>query len=318
MTVYDNMAFGLKLRKIAQGRDRPAGARGRRHARPGGVPRAQAEGPVRRAAAAGGDGPGDRPRAAGLPDGRAALEPRRQAPGADAGGDRAGSSASCSVTTIYVTHDQVEAMTMGDRVAVIRKGMLQQVDTPQTLYDHPVNLFVAGFIGSPAMNMVEATVDRPDGVVSVRVRRAAPAGVTTPPGGASRGPERVRGQAASVVGIRPEDMEDASLVVRGPDGPADHRHGRSPGVARARWSSSTSRSTRRHGAHRGHEGARARRGAEALESRARAGRGGRLDVRRRSWTRRTGVRRDEPMELVVDTARLHFFDPETGAGIYED
>src|SRR5919112_2211334 len=60
------------------------------------------------------------------------------------------------VTTIYVTHDQTEAMTMGDRVAVMRKGVLQQVDTPQTLYEHPVNLFVAGFIGSPAMNLVEA------------------------------------------------------------------------------------------------------------------------------------------------------------------
>ena len=60
------------------------------------------------------------------------------------------------VTTIYVTHDQVEAMTMGDRVAVIRKGMLQQVDPPQVLYDHPVNLFVAGFIGSPAMNLADA------------------------------------------------------------------------------------------------------------------------------------------------------------------
>src|SRR5437764_6014737 len=60
------------------------------------------------------------------------------------------------VTTVYVTHDQVEAMTMGDRVAVLRKGVLQQVDPPQVLYDNPVNVFVAGFIGSPAMNMVEA------------------------------------------------------------------------------------------------------------------------------------------------------------------
>ena len=60
------------------------------------------------------------------------------------------------VTTIYVTHDQIEAMTMGDRVAVMRKGELQQVDDPQTLYDRPVNLFVGGFIGSPAMNMLDA------------------------------------------------------------------------------------------------------------------------------------------------------------------
>ena len=62
------------------------------------------------------------------------------------------------VTTIYVTHDQTEAMTMGDRVAVLRKGELQQVDTPQELYEHPVNLFVAGFIGSPAMNLFDATL----------------------------------------------------------------------------------------------------------------------------------------------------------------
>ena len=75
------------------------------------------------------------------------------------------------VTTIYVTHDQVEAMTMGDRVAVMRKGELQQVDEPQTLYDHPVNLFVGGFIGSPAMNMVEATIERSNGTVTRRARR---------------------------------------------------------------------------------------------------------------------------------------------------
>jgi multiple sugar transport system ATP-binding protein len=67
------------------------------------------------------------------------------------------------VTTIYVTHDQVEAMTMGDRVAVMRKGELQQVAPPQELYEQPVNLFVGGFIGSPAMNMVEATIEGKNG-----------------------------------------------------------------------------------------------------------------------------------------------------------
>ena len=67
------------------------------------------------------------------------------------------------VTTIYVTHDQVEAMTMGDRVAVMRKGELQQVADPQTLYDRPVNLFVGGFIGSPSMNMLEATLEQANG-----------------------------------------------------------------------------------------------------------------------------------------------------------
>jgi multiple sugar transport system ATP-binding protein len=73
------------------------------------------------------------------------------------------------VTTLYVTHDQVEAMTMGDRVAVLKKGILQQVDSPQHLYDYPDNLFVAGFIGSPAMNIAEAALSRDDGQVTVDV-----------------------------------------------------------------------------------------------------------------------------------------------------
>ncbi len=72
------------------------------------------------------------------------------------------------VTTIYVTHDQTEAMTMGDRVAVLKKGELQQVDAPQVLYDRPEKLFVAGFIGSPAMNMVEADLVRADGALFVQ------------------------------------------------------------------------------------------------------------------------------------------------------
>src|SRR3982750_4780316 len=71
-------------------------------------------------------------------------------------------------TTMYVTHDQVEAMTMGDRVAVMRDGRLVQVDTPQALYDNPVNQFVAGFIGSPSLNLVEAQLERADGGLVVR------------------------------------------------------------------------------------------------------------------------------------------------------
>ena len=106
----------------------------------------------------------------------------------------AASSSELGVTTIYVTHDQVEAMTMGDRVAVMRKGELQQVGTPQELYDRPVNLFVAGFIGSPAMNLLEADVerdgDRPGRSCSARsASRSTPRAPTragrTTPGGAS-------------------------------------------------------------------------------------------------------------------------------------
>ena len=118
------------------------------------------------------------------------------------------------VTTIYVTHDQVEAMTMGDRVAVIRKGVLQQVDTPQALYENPVNLFVAGFIGSPAMNLVEAGLVRADGALAVDV-----GGFRLPLDEqilARRPGLRAHEGAKVVLGIRPEDMEDASLVTGAP------------------------------------------------------------------------------------------------------
>jgi multiple sugar transport system ATP-binding protein len=103
------------------------------------------------------------------------------------------------VTTIYVTHDQVEAMTLGQRVAVLRDGVIQQVDTPQVLYSRPDNLFVAAFIGSPAMNLVEATVA--GGCVRF-------AGVEL-----SLAPERRPARDGAVIlGIRPESFEDAALA----------------------------------------------------------------------------------------------------------
>jgi multiple sugar transport system ATP-binding protein len=114
-------------------------------------------------------------------------------------------------TTIYVTHDQVEAMTLGDRVAVMRKGLLQQVDGPQTLYDHPLNLFVAGFIGSPAMNLLGGTVESIDGD---RVTFSVGSQRLTAPAELLAHRPALRGYAGRdvIVGIRPEDMEDATLV----------------------------------------------------------------------------------------------------------
>jgi multiple sugar transport system ATP-binding protein len=115
------------------------------------------------------------------------------------------------VTTIYVTHDQTEAMTLGDRVAVMKKGELQQVAEPQVLYDHPSNLFVAGFIGSPAMNLLQGILSGGEdgdlelevGKQKLRINRAV----------LNQRPA-LRGYLGKtvVVGIRPEDMEDASLV----------------------------------------------------------------------------------------------------------
>ncbi len=108
------------------------------------------------------------------------------------------------VTTVYVTHDQTEALTLGDRVAVMRGGLLQQYATPQRLYDHPDNLFVAGFIGSPAMNFVEA--DLSEG----RVR--SPFGDITLSDHQRRALESANPDRKVIMGIRPENFEDASLV----------------------------------------------------------------------------------------------------------
>src|SRR5919106_4463741 len=102
------------------------------------------------------------------------------------------------ITTVYVTHDQTEAMTLGDRVAVLRKGVLQQVDTPRELYERPVSLFVAGFIGSPPMNFLPAAVE--DGAVQLPFGRVPlPSGVA----------ERIGGRRLLIAGVRPEHIEDA-------------------------------------------------------------------------------------------------------------
>ena len=105
-----------------------------------------------------------------------------------------------STTTVYVTHDQTEAMTLGDRVAVMRGGILQQVDRPRVLYNSPVNIFVAGFIGSPAMNFFSAS---------------AAGGKLRLPFAEVAAPEGTGDAGDVIVGIRPEDFEDASLA---PDG----------------------------------------------------------------------------------------------------
>jgi multiple sugar transport system ATP-binding protein len=121
-------------------------------------------------------------------------------------------------TTLYVTHDQTEAITMADRVAVMKDGTLQQLDAPAALYDNPVNLFVAGFIGSPAMNVVTATLTTADGRVYAAFgdqRLAVPAAVLD-----RRPGVRTLMAAGGTValGIRPEDIEDAEFAPgAGPD-----------------------------------------------------------------------------------------------------
>jgi multiple sugar transport system ATP-binding protein len=113
------------------------------------------------------------------------------------------------VTTVYVTHDQVEAMTLGQRVCVLRDGRLQQVDSPQALYNSPVNLFVAGFIGSPAMNFAAAELVRADGPAVVFAGHRLP----LPPAllAARPGLDGYLGREV-ILGIRPSDFEDAALA----------------------------------------------------------------------------------------------------------
>ena len=116
-------------------------------------------------------------------------------------------------TTIYVTHDQIEAMTMGDRVAVLRDGRVQQVETPRGLYERPANLFVASFIGSPAMNIVTAELHEVDGRLEARFGKVA---VPVPPEASSR--LRQAGTRQVALGLRPEAFEDAALSAA-PDSP---------------------------------------------------------------------------------------------------
>jgi multiple sugar transport system ATP-binding protein len=218
------------------------------------------------------------------------------------------------VTTIYVTHDQIEAMTMGDRVAVMRKGELQQVDTPQRLYEHPVNLFVAGFIGSPAMNLFEAKVTGREDTMTVEfgdVRLPIPAEVVAARPALARYLDQ-----QIVLGIRPEDMEDASLVS---DAPAERRLTTIVELREALGSDVVVHFT-----------VDARQpltddvrelavdvGAEAVEHVEAQARRGQSNVLAR-LNPRTRALKGEPIELVVDTHRLHFFDSGDGTGIYGD
>jgi multiple sugar transport system ATP-binding protein len=216
------------------------------------------------------------------------------------------------VTTLYVTHDQVEAMTMGDRVAVIRKGVLQQVDTPQFLYDHPNNLFVAGFIGSPAMNMVEAKLSTTDGSGVVEFggyRLAVPTQVLS-----ARPDLKAFDGKPVIVGLRPEDMEDASLV---PDAPADRRI-RTTVILREALGADVVAHVRVQAPAVVTEDVKELAhdvGQEALQAVEQGARAGESTFLAR-LSPRTGAKEGEPIELVVDVGRLHFFDPGTGLGIY--
>jgi multiple sugar transport system ATP-binding protein len=215
---------------------------------------------------------------------------------------------SLDATTIYVTHDQVEAMTMGDRVCVLRKGLLQQEGSPDTLYDQPANLFVASFIGSPAMNLVQARLERGGAGLEAVIgeqRLPVPAVVTA----ARPGLEAYVGRELAL-GIRPEDLEDAALADGG---------GRLRGQVLITEALGSDRM-----AHVAIDAQPVLSGdvlevagdvdasaVEELRSEAAARRVtlvGRLSPR-------SQVRMDQTAELAVDTERLYFFDLESGLAV---
>ncbi|HSL67295.1 MAG TPA: sn-glycerol-3-phosphate ABC transporter ATP-binding protein UgpC [Actinomycetota bacterium] len=212
------------------------------------------------------------------------------------------------VTTIYVTHDQVEAMTMGDRVAVMRKGMLQQVDNPQTLYDRPVNLFVAGFIGSPAMNMVEADLLREGDALRVAFGGET---LTLDPDMISRRTALRSFEGKRViVGIRPEDIEDAAIHS---DSPADRRLRTRVNLREALGSEVLVHFTVDAPPVVTDDTRELARDAGAAELEAGRHEGRSTFVARLSP--RTEARERADVELAVDTSRMHFFDPDTGSRI---
>jgi multiple sugar transport system ATP-binding protein len=211
------------------------------------------------------------------------------------------------VTTIYVTHDQTEAMTMGDRVAVMRKGELQQVDEPQTLYDHPVNLFVGGFIGSPAMNMIEAALERENGSVQVvlgdRKLELDPETLAQRPALEGYAGRRI------VVGVRPEHVQDASLAG---DIPESQRLQGRVELTEALGAEVIVhlRVNAKPAATEDVEELARDVGKEVDRGHDEATIVGRFDPR-------STVRQGDTAEVAIDVRSLHFFDLETGAALYD-
>ncbi len=217
---------------------------------------------------------------------------------------------SLGVTTVYVTHDQVEAMTMGDRVAVMRKGELQQVASPQELYDRPVNLFVGGFIGSPSMNLLEATLEESNGAMTATVGSQQ----------ITLGDETMKARPALrayagkpvILGIRPEDLEDAALdEASGLDqrlkGEVALREALGSEImahVRIDAKAATTEDVKELAKDAGAEG------LTELAADSGATMIGRFGARSR-------VLAGESVEVAVDTRALHFFEPESGLGIYD-
>jgi multiple sugar transport system ATP-binding protein len=199
-------------------------------------------------------------------------------------------------TTLYVTHDQTEAMTMGDRVAVMRDGRLEQCDLPQQLYDRPANLFVAGFIGSPAMNLVRTRLSAGDGTPCFDL-----GGTSLPltPGLLKRRPGlREHMGREVIVGIRPEDFEDAAIA---DESPPDRRIRGQARLVEALGSELM--------IHFVLDNAKTVNSGDPDAPEQELGEGIANAVAR--FSPRSKVHSDDAMEIAVNSDNLHFFDAQT-------
>jgi multiple sugar transport system ATP-binding protein len=306
MSAFDNMAFGLKLRGVKKER---RGERVNGAARTLGLdavlpkkPRTLSGGQRQRVAM--GRAIVREPRAFLMDEPLSNLDAKLRV---EMRAEIARLQRELEVTTIYVTHDQVEAMTLGDRVAIMRDGLLQQVAKPQELYDRPRNLFVAEFIGSPAMNLIGADLERANGGFVARFAGADRALDVDDHVLARRPALRNFGGKRIILGVRPEDIEDARFAGGAPDGrrlsaTVDIREDMGSEVF----------------IHFG-AGGKAVRGADVQaavgeEAAEVAQSKGNVWVAR--VDRDTDAQEQQDIELVVDTTRLHFFDPESGEAIY--
>jgi multiple sugar transport system ATP-binding protein len=215
------------------------------------------------------------------------------------------------VTTVYVTHDQVEAMTMGDRVAVLRKGVLQQVAPPEELYHRPRNMFVAGFIGSPAMNMLEATVSRGNGATSIAAGEML---IELSQKKLAAHPALVAYEGRTIVlGIRPEGLSDPAPP-GGEGAPCfsarvELREALGPEVLMyfsVRAPAAVTDEVRELAQDAGDD-----RAIEHLGSLERMTLAGRFSPQSR-------VREGDTIQVTIDEDTLHFFDPSTGSAIYDE
>jgi multiple sugar transport system ATP-binding protein len=311
LTVYDNIAFSLRLRKTPKGE---IDKRVREAARILGLeqfldrkPRALSGGQRQRVAM--GRAIVRQPQAFLMDEPLSNLDAKLRV---QMRAEISGIQRDLKVTTIYVTHDQVEAMTMGDRVAVIRKGELQQVASPQELYDKPVNLFVGGFIGSPAMNLVEATLERANGGLAIKTGDQS---IAIGDEVLSVRPALKAYEGRTIVlGIRPEDLEDAAIDT---EAPANRRVRGRVDLREALGSEimvhftieappTVTDDVRELARDVGDE--------SVVEAKAEASHTTMVG----RFSPRTEVRQGDVLEVTVDTRSLHFFDRETGMGIYKE